>query len=81
MFDDRQTLNYWQKIRLYASFQQFLYRLREEIRKMLDIPEEHIILEKQKRIISPDLQAFEYMGNNSLDIKPSPNAYDIIFDK
>jgi hypothetical protein len=48
---------------------------------MLGIQEEHIITGKQKRIVSPDIQAFKYMGNNDLDIKPSPNAYDIIFDK
>lgn len=74
------TDDYLGKVRLYAGFQQFLYRLREEIRKKLGIKEEIFYLKAPGRIISPDLRAFEYMGNNSLDIRESPNAYDMVFN-
>ncbi len=68
------------KIEMFISFQQFLYDVRQTIVKKIGLKETVFVLEKQGRIVSPGIKAFEYMGNNNLNIKESPNRYDLVFD-
>jgi hypothetical protein len=78
---DAYATDNWGKIQTYIAFKQWLYEARQAIVARLGIKEEaRFVVEKQKRVISPDISAFEYTGNNNLNIKESPNKYDHIFD-
>ena len=72
--------NGWDRVTKYINFQRYLYGLRKAILSEFGIHEKLIVLEKQAPVISPGIEAFEYTGNNRLDIKPSSNKYDLIFD-
>ncbi|RZJ46461.1 MAG: hypothetical protein EOO19_10335 [Chryseobacterium sp.] len=37
-------------------------------------------IKKLERKVSPSLEAYEYVGNNKLDIDPSERSYGLLFE-
>lgn len=70
------------KVEAYVQFLKFLYELRTKFVELNQLaPEqEYVLKQKQDRVVSPDIKAFEQMGNNKLDILHSPNSYSLIID-
>jgi hypothetical protein len=64
---------------LYIEFQKFLYAMRKEILRRYNLEEESFELKKQKRVVSPGAEAYEYTGNNKLDISENRKVHTFIY--
>lgn len=57
-----------------------LSKFKEELLNRLTEKTQAIDFGKLERNVSPPLEAYEYIGNNKLDIKPSGRSYGLLFE-
>jgi hypothetical protein len=67
--------DHFKKLFLFYNLQSFISIAKEKMGL-----KENFYLEKQKWVASPGTEAYEYMGNNSLNIVESKNPYSLIFE-